>query len=152
MRRDFFATRVLLGIAAVMLVIWGLTSFSDGYWMDKHETTPVKQQLSISPAIDEADEPGWEEELLAPDIQAFWLERRQLLAGLSERYRTETDSSRSRVIRRDMERLIRSSERDVYAMRLQNARCAGHDALAGRLELVLAQLNEKSAADSSLTR
>ena len=123
MRREFVVTRTLLGLSVpviALLVVLGA---------DRSEP-PVFVETDGGPVAG----PGWKTELRAPEIQALWLERRARLDDLSRRYLHETDADRRGALRREMERLIEVSERDVYDLRLRNARRDGHGALAAWLE------------------
>lgn len=129
MRRDFVVTRTLLGLAVpviALVVVLGAERSEPPRFVETNGGAEAG--------------PGWETELRAPEIQALWLERRARLDELSRRYLEETDADRRGDLRREMERLIEVSERDVYDLRLRNARRDGHDALADWLERARARL------------
>jgi hypothetical protein len=148
MLRDFIVTRIVLGIVVVVVAAWTVMSLVDGLTMQEPGPTPISQRLSLPPVLSDSGVPYWEEELLAPEIQEFWRERRLLLAELSEQYRAESDSYRTIALRREIEALIQQSERDVYALRLKNARHAGYGGLADRLEWILDELPVMADEDS----
>lgn len=131
-QREFVATRMLFGFTGVVLAIWALISFVG----DRSPEAPLsdtRDAVLTRPHPDSPAEPSWEEELQAAEIQAIWRERRLLLADLSHRYREEPDSARAAIIRREMDSVIVLSERDVYHLRLRNARRAGHQADTNRI-------------------
>ena len=138
MQREFIVTRTLLVLGALAL---GLTIVLQG-------NQPIRQpgpgaSLDTS-SPQRPDAPSWEEELLQPDIQALWLERRLLLESLSQRYCGETDDARREALRREMEHIIEISERDVNELRLRNARRDSNEELVAWLEHAREQLPTES--------
>lgn len=132
MQKEFIVTRMLLILGALALLLTIVLQ------EDRPAREPGATAAGLSPA--RPDSPSWEEELLAPDIQSLWLERRLLLDDLSRRYREETDDVRREALRREMERVIEVSERDVQDLRLRNARRTGNEALVAWLERARASL------------
>ncbi|MCK4306190.1 MAG: hypothetical protein KAY24_18260 [Candidatus Eisenbacteria sp.] len=122
MHREFVVTRTLLGFTGLVLAIWVVWSFLGDRPMKSPGPGPADESPSPPPIVN-MGALSWEEELLSPEIQALWRERRLLLADLSRRYREEADSARSAIIRRDMERVIALAEREVNDLR--NARRGG---------------------------
>lgn len=135
MRRDFVVTRVVLGVAVLSLALAMVLG------ADRSEPSATLASQAGRP-----DGPSWSDELRAPEIRSLWLERRRLLDDLSRRYREATDDARRESLRREMERLIEISERDVYDLRLRNARRDGHEALAAWLERARSRLPEAEPA------
>ncbi|MDY0109915.1 MAG: hypothetical protein RBT60_08275 [Candidatus Krumholzibacteria bacterium] len=136
MRQDFAVTRAVLLVSVLGLLVWAAT-------VQRHEPPspqPAPTPLGGEPSAPPASPPSWEDDLSSPEIQAVWQERRLLLADLSRRFRAETDSARAAALRREMERVIARTERDVLALRLERARRVGQSDLAARLESALARL------------
>jgi hypothetical protein len=123
-QREFVATRTLLGFTGLVLAIGVVLSFLGDRPVKSPGPVPLDESPSPAPVVN-MEELSWEEELLSPEIQALWRERRLLLGDLSRRYREEADSARSAIIRRDMERVIALAEREVHDLCLRNARRAG---------------------------
>ncbi len=138
MQMEFIVTRTVLATGALAI---GLTVVLQGERLIRHqETIP----LIDAPAQDRPEGTSWQEELLASDIQTMWRERRLLLEDLSRRYRNETDDLRRAAFRREMEHVIKISEREIYELRLRNARRAGNESLAIWLEHARKHLPVKS--------
>jgi len=140
MPREFVLTRSLFVLGAVALAVAAFLG-SGGSDPSPEPVGGVTVTIPERP-----DGPTWEEELLAPEIQALWMERRLLLESLSRRYRDEHRGPERDSLRREMERLISLSERDVNDLRVRNARRDGHDALAAWLE----RARERLPAESSV--
>jgi len=135
-RQDFVVTRAVLLVAVLGLLAWAAM-------VQRHEPPspqPACAPLGGEPSAPPPGSPSWEDDLSSPEIQAVWQERRLLLADLSRRFRAETDSARAAALRREMERVIARTERDVLALRLERARRAGQSDLVARLESALARL------------
>lgn len=128
MLKEFVVTRSLLVLGALALLL------SMALRGDQQRPAPDPYVDFPPPSPELSPGANWEEELLAEDIQALWLERRQQLDTLSRHYRSEADGPSREVLRREMERIIEVSEREVYDLRLQNARNAGNEALVTWLE------------------
>ena len=151
MHRDFRLTRGVLVLAAVAGLVWfgiavllPVTPRGAGapdvpelpsLPLDEPAQAQADQAHAVAPTL-----PSWEQELLDPEIQALWQQRRQQLDRLSRAYLAEPDSARAAALRRDMQNLIDHSLREVYELRLAHARRDGHHALARRLERALADL------------
>lgn len=111
MRRDFMLTRMLLVLMAVVLglaLLMQLLPAPDRPVSPKDQESPP-QQASLTPS--------WEEQLSAPDIQSLWNDRRLHLDRLSRAYLDEPDSTRREALRRELERLIDESEREINTLR-----------------------------------
>lgn len=136
MRQDFVVTRAVLLMAVLGLLAWAAT-------VQRHEPPspqPARTPIGGEPSALPPGPSSWEDDLSSPEIQAVWQERRLLLADLSRRFRAETDSVRAAALRREMERVIARTERDILALRLERARRAGQSDLVARLEGALARL------------
>jgi hypothetical protein len=139
MLRDFVVTRYLLVLGAVALLLLVAIRSEDP---EQTRGADLVVDAARSDQSDRPEGPTWEEELLAPDIQALWLERRLLLDDLSNRYLAEIDQARRESLRHEMEHIIERSEREVYDLRVQNARRSGNDALVTWLERARDRLPE----------
>ncbi len=118
MNREFIATRVLFGSTGVALAVWALVSIL-GPEPSEAPKPDAPDGMADDQRADSLLRSSWEEELLAPEIQDLWRERRLLLAEVSRRYREETDPGRAVLIRRSMDSLIAVAERDVNDLRRQ---------------------------------
>jgi hypothetical protein len=107
MRRDFMMTRILLVLGAVVL---GLI------WLLRSDPSP---QIQESPPTQATLTPTWEEQLSTPEILSLWSDRRLHLDRLSRAYLDEPDSSTREALRRELERLIDESEKEINALRQQ---------------------------------
>lgn len=135
MRRDFVLTRAVLALAALVGLAWlGASLLAPDQ--------PVGDLTGVAYATSTAlpTLPTWEQELMAPEIQSLWRQRRGELDDLSRAYLAEPDSARARALRQDMQHLIDRSLREVLELRLAHARRDGHGELARRLERALADL------------
>ncbi len=143
MRHDFLVTRWVLVLAALVATAWlAVSLLSDGPPRGGESapapSPPAPVAADPAPRLDDR-----ETELLAPDIQALWRERRRRLDELSRRYRAATDAAAAEALRCSMETLIARSEREVHELRLAHARRAGQDELVRRLERALVDLPAK---------
>lgn len=135
LRGDFVLTRAVLALAALVGLAWlGVSLLAS----DPRAGEPAGVAQGASTALPTL--PTWEQELMAPEIQSLWRQRRGELDDLSRAYRAEADSARARALRRDMQHLIDRSLREVLELRLAHARRDGHGELARRLERALADL------------
>ena len=116
MLQNFVVTRTVLALMTLGLLAWGVT-FLAGEAPETADPLPSLQPPAADPNL-----PPWEETLSSPEIQAVWQERRLLLADLSRRFRAETDSARAAALRDTMEQVIAQTERDIAALRLEQAR------------------------------
>jgi hypothetical protein len=151
--RDFRLTRGVLVLAAVAGLVWFGISVLEPV-TPRGAGAPDVPQLPSLPLDEPAQAaaptlPTWEQELLDPEIQALWQQRRQQLDRLSRVYLAEPDSARAAALRRDMQNLIDHTLREVYELRLAHARRDGHHALARRLERVLADLPPSTTPPAS---
>ena len=135
MRGDFVLTRTVLAVAALAGLAWLVASLLAPDQPASHPPPVVRAASNAMPIL-----PSWQQGLMAPEIQSLWRQRRGELDELSRAYLSEADSLRARALRRDMQRLIDRSLREVHERRLAHARRGGHHDLARRLERALADL------------
>lgn len=111
MPREFMITKILMVLGAL---VYGLAFL---IVPDEAPDSPEPVQVQEIPQSHATLSPTWQEQLSSPEIKSYWQERRLLLAGLSEAYRDEPDSTRRETLRRELVRLIEESEQVITELR-----------------------------------
>ena len=137
---NFKVTRWVMTLAVLVGAVWLLVTEISSPETPPHVAPPPPVFVAAAGLPTAPTTASWASALGNPEIQALWRDRRRQLDGLSRAYLQTSDADLAEVLRCSMQHLIDRSVRDVYGLRLSQARREGRDDLVRRLEHDLAEL------------
>lgn len=140
MRQEFLVTRWVVVLVVLAGAVWWLTSEDPVSAGSSPTTHSPLAEVAADAIVAAPATASWEAALQSPEIQALWRDRRRRLDTMSRVYRQTSDPQLAAALRCSMEALIQSSVREVYQLRLVQARRDGDQDLVDRLESDLAGL------------